>query len=163
MESQISLEKKLCRYLFSIIFYSDMKFRCLVWYLRDYFKLKIKCSHQREYQTKLTKLQVNLKIDLKKIFLWFFFPVKAEIPYFSDLTLGGTAGGLGEAVFYFETFDFPKFFTLTSFTNTKIQSPQVPPWSPPYIPPLHTPPTTPSNPPPKFPYPHHRGPHAVAQ
>ena len=38
-----------------------MKFRCLVWYLRNYFKLKIKCSYQREYQTKLTKLQVNLK------------------------------------------------------------------------------------------------------
>ena len=58
-----------------------------------------------------------------------FFPVRAEIPYFSDLKLGGTAGGLREAVFYFETFNFPKTFTLTSFTNTKIQSPQVPPTS----------------------------------
>ena len=44
--------------------------------------------------------------------------------------IGGTVGGLGEAVFYFETFDFPKIFTLTSFTSTKIHSPQVPPWSP---------------------------------
>ena len=39
-------KKKLCWYLFSIIFYNGMKFRCLVWYLRDYFKLKIKWSHQ---------------------------------------------------------------------------------------------------------------------
>ena len=58
--------------------------------------------------------------------------MKAEIQYFSNLTLGGTAGGLGEALFYFETFDFLKIFTLTSFTNTKIQPPQVPPRSPKY-------------------------------
>ena len=33
-------------------------------------------------------LYFYLKTELKKIFLWFFFPVKAEIPYFSDLKLG---------------------------------------------------------------------------
>ena len=52
-----------------------------------------------EYQTKLTKLQMNLKNYLKKIFSWFFFPVNAEIPYCSGLTLGGPRGDLGRLYF----------------------------------------------------------------
>ena len=50
-----------------------------------------------------------LKIDLKKIFLWFFFPVKAEIPYFSDLTLGGPRGDLGKRYFTLKLLIFWKF------------------------------------------------------
>ena len=50
-----------------------------------------------------------LKIDLKKIFLWFFFPVKAEIPYFSDLTLWGPRGDLGKRYFTLKLLIFWKF------------------------------------------------------
>ena len=71
-----------------------------------------------------------LKDWSKKDFFMIFFNSESwdSILFRSDI--GGTAGGLGEAVFYFETFDFLKIFTLTSFTNIKIQPPQVPPRSP---------------------------------
>ena len=62
-----------------------------------------------DYQTKLKKLQVNLKTELKKIFLWFFFPVKAEIPYFSDLKFGGPRGDLGKRYFTLKLLIFRNF------------------------------------------------------
>ena len=72
---------------------------------------------------------MNVKTDLKKIFLCFFFQWKLRLSTF-QIWHWGDRRGLGEALFYFETFDFLKIFTLISFTNTKIQLPQVPPRSP---------------------------------
>ena len=59
--------------------------------------------------------------NLSKNFFYDFFPMTAEIQYFSNLTLGGTGEGLMGKPFY---------FTPTSFTNNKILTHQVPYRSP---------------------------------
>ena len=51
----------------------------------------------------------NLKIDVKKDFFMIFFPVIAEMPYFSDLTLGGPRGDLGKRYFTLKLLIFWKF------------------------------------------------------
>ena len=53
-------------------------------------------------------LYFYFKIELKKLFM-IFSPVKAEIPYFSELKLGGPQGDLGKQTFSLKLLIFRKF------------------------------------------------------
>ena len=56
--------------------------------------------HCRDFQCFLkVPFHFYLETDLGKIFFMIFFPVKAEIQYFSNLTLGGPRGDLGKRYF----------------------------------------------------------------
>ena len=69
---------------------------------------------------------MNLKNYLKKIFLRFFFPVNPEIPYFSDLTMGGPRGDLGRLYFDIcERYQSENFQKIKSF-KVKYRFPKSP-------------------------------------
>ena len=101
MESQLSLEKK----IMSISFFDNF----LQWYEIQMFGLVFeRLFHAQnqivssaEYQTKLTKLQVNLKIELKKIFLWFFFQWKLRFHTFQIWSWGDHGGTCGDCILVF--------------------------------------------------------------
>ena len=82
-----------------MIFYIDLKLLVIWSGTQSTESSTFRLQKTPEYQTKLLEFQICVKNYLKKILIWFFVPVKAEIQHFSNLTPGGPRGDLGSRYF----------------------------------------------------------------
>ena len=77
-----------------------------------FFHLYMRGISSTNLVNKEVSVQAKLKIDLSKLRHYFFFPKKAESPYFTNLEKGGQNEGQGRANFSLKfqlKFDFFHF------------------------------------------------------